>query len=73
MPKRYAKYGLFLLSRDYQVVWATMMGNECFMIILYFLLINKKIPEKNWEKANTWKWKYLKEFDLENSQFFIDP
>ena len=35
MPKRYAKYGLFLLSRDYLVVWATMMGNECFMITIY--------------------------------------
>ena len=30
MPKRNAKYGLFLLSRDYLVGWATMIGNECF-------------------------------------------
>ena len=32
MPKRYAKYGFFLLSRDYLVVRATMMGNDCFTI-----------------------------------------
>ena len=38
MPKRYAKYGFFLLSRDYQVVWATMMGNECFMITIYIYI-----------------------------------
>ena len=35
MPKRHAKYGLFLLSRDSLVVWATMMGHECFMITIY--------------------------------------
>ena len=38
MPKRYAKYGLFLLSRDYLVVWAAMMGNECFTITIYVFL-----------------------------------
>ena len=27
MPKRYAKYGLLILSRDYLVVWETMMVN----------------------------------------------
>ena len=31
MPKRYSKYGLFLLSLDYLVIWANMMGNECFL------------------------------------------
>ena len=39
MSKRYAKYGLFLLSRDYQVVWATMMGNECFMIMITMYIL----------------------------------
>ena len=39
MPKCYAKYSLFLLSRDYLVVWATMMENECFM---YHLNIRDK-------------------------------
>ena len=29
---------LFLLSHDYLVVSATMMGNECFMIIIYLYL-----------------------------------
>ena len=38
MPKRYVKYGLFLFSRDYQVVWATMMGNECFIITIYIYM-----------------------------------
>ena len=38
MSKRYTKYGLFLLSRDYLVVWATMMGNECFMIVIYLFI-----------------------------------
>ena len=38
MPKRYAKYGLFLLSCDSQVVWATTMGNECFMITIYIYM-----------------------------------
>ena len=28
-------YGLFLLSRDYLVLWATIVGNEYFMIIVY--------------------------------------
>ena len=32
MSKCYAKYGFFFLFRDYLVVWATIMGNECFMI-----------------------------------------
>ena len=26
------------MSRDYQVVWATMMGNECFMITIYIYI-----------------------------------
>ena len=45
------KYGLFLLSRDYLVVWATMMGNECFMITIYICkyartnLVNNKANE----------------------------
>ena len=39
MPKRYAKYGLFLLSRDHLVVCATMMGNECFIITIYIYII----------------------------------
>ena len=38
MLKRYAKYGLFLLYRDYLVVRATMMGNECFMITIYIYI-----------------------------------
>ena len=29
-----ARYGLFFLFHDYLAVWATMMGNECFMIII---------------------------------------
>ena len=32
------EYGLFLLSRDYQVVWATMMGLECFMVTIYICI-----------------------------------
>ena len=28
---------LFLLPRDYLEVWATMMGNERFMIIIYYI------------------------------------
>ena len=35
---KYTKYGLFLLSHDYLVVQATMMGNECFMITIYIQL-----------------------------------
>ena len=42
MPKRYAKYGLFLLSHDYQVVWATMMGNECFMVCMYIYIYEQE-------------------------------
>ena len=38
MPKRYPKYGLYPLPRDYVVVWTTMMENECFMIIIYAFL-----------------------------------
>ena len=38
MPKRYAKYGFFLLSRFYLVVCATMTGNECFIITIYVFL-----------------------------------
>ena len=49
MAKRYAKYDLFLFSRDYLAERATMLGNECFMIIyvniyrhkLYLLYICK--------------------------------
>ena len=37
--KRYVKYGVFLLSRDYLVVRATMMRNECFMITIYTYII----------------------------------
>ena len=35
----YAKYGLFLLSLDYLVVWATMMGDECFIISVKRMII----------------------------------
>ena len=35
MLKFYPKYRLFLVSRDYLVESATMMGNECFTIIIY--------------------------------------
>ena len=62
MPKCYAKYSLFLLSRDYQVVWATMMGNECFMITIYiYIYIYRHIytlwcclfwPSLFWEALN---------------------
>ena len=38
-PKRYVKYVLFRLPCDYQVVWATMMGNECFMITIIYIYI----------------------------------
>ena len=38
MPEGYVKYGLFLLSRDYQVVGGTMMENECFMITIYIYI-----------------------------------
>ena len=40
-PKRYEKYGLFLLSHDYLVVaWAAMLGNECFMVIYIYIRIH---------------------------------
>ena len=38
IPKLYAKYGLFLLPHDYQVAYATMMRNECFMIYIYICI-----------------------------------
>lgn len=47
MPKHYAKFGFFLLPRNYLVVWAIVIRNECFMILLinydqYIYKVSKK-------------------------------
>ena len=39
MSKCCAKHGLFLLSCDYLVLWATMIGNEYFVIIYLSLYV----------------------------------
>ena len=49
MLKRYVKYGLFLLLRDYLVVLETMMGNEFFMITIYrytYAHVRTRTPQK---------------------------
>ena len=38
IPNRYAKYGLFFLSPDCLVIWATMMGNEYIYIYIYIYI-----------------------------------
>ena len=47
MPKHYAKFGFFLLPRNYLVVSAIVIRNECFMILLinydqYIYKVSKK-------------------------------
>ena len=36
---------LFLLFRDYLVVGANMMGNECFMITIYVILFAVRLKD----------------------------